>query len=341
MEYTASVKNKKSIINMHSYFSSLILILLCIILVVLLRLTFLISKNNGVDQKWSASQMREYASKLKADGLTQQAMRAFEEYIDKRGADAASRCNIYYSLGEMFLKEGQYENALSYLYKAEISNPDTDLKKEIGSYIVMCLEKMGKSLDAEYQLESRASLKGEEKQKKATGEVVAKIGLREITMGEINNEIEKLPSWMKEEYTKDESKKLEFLQQYVSGELLYDKGSKLGLTKDPEIRSRIESFSKQVVVQKVIENEISEKVHVEADDVKNYYEANKEKYKGDSGKIKDFDEVRNNVEYDYRMEKSQKHGQELLARILKSKNVIIFSEKFKKNIPAKKEENTK
>ena len=90
----------------------------------------------------------------------------------------------------MLVRAKQYEKALAYFYKAEIANPNTEMKKEIGTYVVECLENMGKSLDAEYQLESRASLRGEKKKKKAAQEVVARIGTREVVMGEINQAIE-------------------------------------------------------------------------------------------------------------------------------------------------------
>jgi tetratricopeptide (TPR) repeat protein len=335
MESTGSEKRKPSVLDKRfKVIITVILVLFGITIALLLRNSYLISENRKASRSWNAAKIRQHASRLKADGLALQAMRAFEEYLDKSGADAATRGNIYYSLGEMFLREDRYEDALSYFYKAEIADPATELKREIGSYIITCLEKMGKSLDAEYQLESRADLKGETRRTKASGEIVAKIGSREITMGEINEEIERLPSWMKGEYTKDESKKLEFLQQYVSSELLYDKGSKLGYTKSPEVRDQIESFSRQLVVQKVIEDEIDSKIHIDPDDVKNYYEANKEKYKDESGNVKTFEDAKYSVTLDYRMKKSQKLAQDLLSDILSSKDVDIYADKFvKKELP--------
>ncbi|MFH1415493.1 MAG: peptidylprolyl isomerase [Elusimicrobiota bacterium] len=344
IESTVIKKRKNNILNNNSLVIIGFFILFGVTIGLLLRNSCLIARNDSSGGVWTIPKMREYASKLKADGLTVQAMRAFEEYLDKSNADAKTRCNIYYSLGEMFLHSDRYEDALSYFYKAEISDPGTELKKDIGTYIVTCLEKMGKSLDAEYQLESRAALQGEKKYKKGAGEVVARIGSRDITMGEINEEIEKLPAWMREEYTKNESKKLEFLQQYVSSELLYGKGSKLGYARDPQVRDEVESFSRQLVVQKVIENEVTGKINIDPDDVKNYYEANKVKYKDESGKIKSFEDAKYSVTLDYRMEKSQKLAQDLLADILNSKDVDIYADKFiekmpleKKREPAKKE----
>jgi tetratricopeptide (TPR) repeat protein len=281
------------------------------------------------ERHWNAKQTREYANKLKADGLVGHAAEAFEEYVSKADPDNKTRSNIYYSIGEMYFNNKRYEDALSYFYKAEIANKNTHMKKEIGTYIVSCLERLGKSLDAQYQLETRSVLGSEEKQKKASGEKVGSIGKRDITMGEINSAIEKLPEWIKKQYSADESQKLEFLKQYIATELLYDKGIKLGYEREPDIREQIEDVSKQVVVQKVISEEVGSKLKVDPDDIKNYYEANKENYKDKDGNEQDFESVKEQVASDYGRQKSDTLVQKLMQDMLKVKDVKIYESKFK------------
>ncbi|MCP4649710.1 MAG: hypothetical protein GY853_06475 [PVC group bacterium] len=256
-----------------------VIICLLVVIVLLLGKAFCpVAKSKNAKRSWSSEQMREYANKLKSDGLTYQAAEAFEEYLGKSNETKQTRSNIYYSIGEMFIKAKQHEDALGYFYKAEIANSETELKKEIGTYIVECLENMGKSLDAEYQLESRAALQGEEKEKKASGEVVAQVGSREIYMGEINAEIERLPDWLKKKYTENEAEKLTFVEQYVARELLYDKGKKLGFTRDEAIRKQLDEVAKELVVQKVLKKHIRDNISKDPKDIENYYTANKERY---------------------------------------------------------------
>ncbi|MCM8775995.1 MAG: peptidylprolyl isomerase [Candidatus Omnitrophica bacterium] len=253
---------------------------------------------------WDAAKMREYANRLKANGLTEQAAQAFEDYLQRSHVDDRTRANIYYTVGEMFFQGKKYEDALSYFYKTEIANPDFPLKSELGTYIVACLENMGKGLDAEYQLESRATLSGEEREKKPSGEVVARIGNREITMGEVNAQIEKLPPWLSDEFKKDETRKLEFLQNYVAGELLFEKGRKLGLDKDPEVRERIADYQKELIIQKTVSQEITGKVKAEPEDVRNYYEAHKDRYKTEA-----------KLKFEHILTDSKEKAEEILAKI--------------------------
>jgi peptidyl-prolyl cis-trans isomerase C len=178
----------------------------------------------------------------------------------------------------MLMKASKFEDALAYFYKAEIADPDTGLKQEIGTNIVTCLEKSNRALDAEYQIESRTLLSGEKGTKKPSGEVVARIKNREITMNEINSALEELPPWMKEAYAKDEAKKLDFVKTYVANELFYEKGVKLGINKDPEVREKAQLIEKEMVIQKVLELEVFSKIKSEEDDLRNYYEVYKDRY---------------------------------------------------------------
>lgn len=431
------IMKKEKIFNRRSVFFSLMVFLMFSALVVIILRTQ--SKPPGVDRGsgWTPSMMREYASKLRSEGLIKPAISAYEEYLAKGGVDNQTRANIYYTIGTMLMEGKNYEDALAYFYKAEIAHPDSPLKKDIGANIVTALENMGKGLDAEYALEERTALSRQDVKKKPRGEIVAKIGKREIAMGEINDAIEKLPPWLGEQYKKDELKKLEFLQQYVFMELLYDKGRKLGYDKSPEIREIIEEATKQSVVTRVVEDEIKKRVKVDPSDIKLYYEANKDRYtekeklkfshiqtdtrekaqdllkrtkededftslaKSDSqdalskdkggevvswifkdgyvpgigddkkfiGKLfklnigeepvilesekgfhivklneklperkKTFEEVKGQVEYEYRQGKERTASEELLQQMLKSKDVQIYSWKFK---PKKEEEEAK
>jgi len=305
----------------------LIFILLAGIAGLLVKMNYFSPERVTEIQGWGPEEIRRVANQLKAEGLENEAARTFEEYLASTPVDSSTRSNIYYSLGEMFYKASQYEKALAYFYKAEAANPETPLKKEIGKHVVSSLEHLGKSLDAEFQLESRAKLEGQPQERVPGGEVVARMGLKEITMGEINDEIAKLPPALREKYSEDPQKKIEFLKQYVANWLLYDKGVKLGYRQDPEIRKLVSAFTRQLVVQKVLSREITARIHMDPTDVRNFYEANKANYQK-AGEEKGFEEVKAQVELDYRQNQIDRLSRDLLSKLVKSKEVKIYEGKF-------------
>jgi peptidyl-prolyl cis-trans isomerase C len=278
MERTASNQNKQNSNKSEILLGAIMLCLFAVVIGLILRNYQLITSSSVQDSSWNAAQMREYANKLKADGLIEQSVKAYEEYALNGGIDKSTRSNIYFSIGEMLMKANKFEDALAYFYKAEIADPSTGLKQEIGTNIVTCLEKSNRALDAEYQMESRTLLSSDTATKKPSGEVMARIKNREITMNEINSALEELPPWMKEAYTKDEAKKLDFVKTYVANELFYEKGVKLGINKDPEIREKAQLLEKEMVIQKVLEREVFSKIKSEEDDLRNYYEVYKDRY---------------------------------------------------------------
>jgi parvulin-like peptidyl-prolyl isomerase len=83
---------------------------------------------------------------------------------------------------------------------------------------------------------------------------------------------------MKEQF-KGSEKKLEFMKKYVSDELFYRKAKKLEYDKDGELRKKTADFMKQLMISKVLEEELKDKITVEEDDLKNYFKANQERYK--------------------------------------------------------------
>ena len=278
MEKSISIQKKQGFGKSALLLGVIALCLFAVAIGLILRNSHLIQNRSIHESSWNAAQMREYANKLKADGLIEQSVKAYEEYARGGGIAKDTRSNIYFSIGEMLMKANKFEDALAYFYKAEIADPTTGLKQEIGTNIVTCLEKSNRALDAEYQMESRTLLSGEKGTKKPSGEVVAKIKNREITMNEINSALEELPPWTKEAYTKDEAKKLDFVKTYVANELFYEKGVKLGINKDPEIREKVRLIEKEMVIQKVLEREVFSKIKSEEDDLRNYYEVHKDRY---------------------------------------------------------------
>lgn len=226
---------------------------------------------------WTPEKQREYANKLKAEGLDKEAVIEYEKYLGMQDVDRKTQANIYYTLGKTEEDRGEYEKALAFFYKVELIYPETDIKQELGEHIVSCLEKMGRGLDAQYSLERRAVLEPKEQKEGKEGTVLARIGEEKITSVELNKGLEKLPELMQEEYKKPE-KRNEFLKQYIAMELLFRKAGRLGYDKDPELRQKVEDIKREIMVQELLKKEMADKIKITDDQVELYYKANKEKY---------------------------------------------------------------
>jgi len=200
----------------------------------------------------------------------------------------------------------------------------------VNKKIVACLERLRRSADAQQVLNETTSL-NPVKHKKRPGAVVAKIGDREITQGDLDFEISQLPPSVQSQY-KDKSQKLQFLKQYVATELLYDTAKRKGLAKDKDVVEATFQAQKNFMVQKLLQQEISKNVKIDDSDIELYYKANKDKYaeknkKGKVIRIKPLNEVRSQVVQDLQKEKQQTAYQKLIDRMIHAENVAIYSDK--------------
>ena len=232
-------------------------------------------KQPSVSGTWTNEHQRALAGKLKSAGLTLEAVKEYEDYLRTASLDKKQLASLSYTIGKMYMEEGKYEKALSLFYRVEIVDPDTDLKTELGLKIINCLERTGKYNAAEYALNKRTSSQDEKKEK--TGQVAAIIGDEKIYVEDVNSSFDAMPEWMKKQVSTKEGK-AEYLKKYVADELFFRKGIKLEYDKSPELRKRLARVEKELIVNKVLEEEVKDKVKIEDDDLKNFFKANQNKY---------------------------------------------------------------
>ncbi|MFQ6043964.1 MAG: peptidyl-prolyl cis-trans isomerase [Candidatus Poribacteria bacterium] len=226
---------------------------------------------------WTSEQQKKYANSLFSKGLKREAIAAYEKYLETTAEPGRERAKIAYRIGTMYMDLGEYEKALANFYRVEIEDPQTVLATDVGQKVVACLENLGMTSQAQYELEKRTAIRPEGGKAGKGGVVVAKIGKDEILMGEIDAALDRLPDWMRKQYQSGKGK-LEFAKQYVANEVLYRKAKRLGLDKDPEMRLKIVDLTKSLLVQKVIEDELKKEVKINPADVELYYDANKDRY---------------------------------------------------------------
>jgi tetratricopeptide (TPR) repeat protein len=266
--------------------------------------------------------------------LYEAAVNEYLDYVNTYPLDQNRQANIYYIIANIYFERVKdYNKALEFFYRVKYLYPESNLQGEVGKRIVNCLERLQRSQDAQRTLEKEAALEPEKVEEHRPGEIVASIGSKNITAGDLEFEISQLPPYLQSQFgTRD--KKLEFLQQYIVGELLYDSAKRKGLEKDKDIIEGTFQAQKRLMAQKILNEEIQSKINISQADVELYYKANKEKYteKDDKGKVvkqKSFQEAAQQVAQDLLSEKQQDAYRQLVARLMQSENVTIFEKRIK------------
>ena len=170
-------------------------------------------------------------------------------------------------------------------------------------------------------------------QKKRPGAVVARIGSREITQGDIDFELSQLPQTIRPQFNSKE-KKLEFLNQYILTELLYKSAQNMGLDKDNEVIEAAFQAKKGIMVQKYLKDQIRKEVQIEPADVELYYKANKDKYveKDKEGNVireKPFEEIQQQVAQDLMVERQQDVYKRMVERLMRAEGVQVYDDVLK------------
>jgi hypothetical protein len=154
--------------------------------------------------------------------------------------------------------------------------------------------------------------------------VVAVIGDREITLSEIEAELQKLPPAIQSTFTTPQQK-AEFVRQFIGMELLYKSGVRKGIDRRPEVQKQIADVQKQIVVDEMLRTEIMDQIKVTDADLDMFYRA----HKTDLFEDKEFAEVRAQVEQEYRRLKQREKYTELIDQLITAEPVTVFEERLR------------
>lgn len=291
---------------------------------ILIVVSILIYLQLGVltQAKLDVTQQQDFASELVDHKLYSQAIVEYDKLLDSGKLDKPKQTNINYIMGNIYLDYlNDYENAAARFVKAKFLNPGSELKDKINKNLVICFERMGRSLEAQKQLEKSTELSQTETEKKG-GVVVARIGDREITLTDLENEIEKLPPSVQTQF-KDKKGKLRFLQQYVGAELLYDTATRRGFDKDKDVIEGAFEMKKQLMINKLLTEEVPQDIQASESEIKLYYDAHKEDFKD-----KKLDEVKSQIESELKRQKQQEAYNKLVMKMMEAEKVKIYDDQF-------------
>jgi len=291
---------------------------------------------SGTKPNLSAEQKRQLANAFYNQQLYQQAVNEYIEYLQTYPLDGKEQASISYMIANIYYERLQdYENALAYYLRIKQLYPESTIQAEATKKMVECLERLRRSTDAQQVVEQTSALDEFQKPSSRPGEVIARIGNREITTGDLQFEMSRLPVYIQEQI-KSQQQKIEFLKNYIAQELLYDSAKRKGLEKDKEVREGLILAEKSLMTQKLLQEEIEKSVSPEKysnADVELFYKANTDRYaeKDEQGKVKrvpSFGEVKERVAQDFIQDKQEQAYQQLIERLMKAENVQIYEQKF-------------
>ena len=299
----------------------------------LLFMALLSSCQNEAKPSVDGDKLREYAGALVNRSLYEQAIGIYDDYLENYKVDLTEQANVNYIIADLYFERlNDYESALAYYLKVKHLYPESSLIDETNKKIVACLERLERSADAQQALDEAVQLDPEDVKQKRPGEVVARIGKREITQGDLDFQISKLPPTVRQQIRTPEQK-LNFLREYVATELLFDTAKRAGFDKDPEVIEGAFQAKKSLMVQKLLADRVAAKAQIEADDLELYYEANKEKYaeKDDEGNIveeKSLAQVQEQVAEDLTRKKYMDAYQAMIEKMLLTEDVQFYESRI-------------
>jgi len=280
-EFQSLARRKQRLFDRRTILFLLVAVVMFVSLILLIILKFSPPDGGMTGQgasNWTPEKQFQYANTLASKGLKREALAAYEKYLESIAASPSDRAKVAYQMGGIYMDLGQYEKALASFYRVDMEDPKAEMATEVSQKVVACLERLGMTSQAKYELESRTAIGKKETEdiNKGLGPIIARIGKEEVRMSVINEALDKLPEWMRKQYESDEAK-IEFVRQYIATELLYRKAKRLGHENDPDVRQKVEDLTKQVLVQKIVVDEMG-KIIIDPRDVKVYYDAYKDKY---------------------------------------------------------------
>lgn len=157
---------------------------------------------------------------------------------------------------------------------------------------------------------------GANSESKKEGKVLADVNSGSITTGDFDRELKNLPEYLKAMADTPQGRK-EMLDTMVIRELILQQAAKDGLDKGPEIEDKLQDLKKRLIVESFLKKKVEIESKVSDEDMKKFYEQNKDKFK--SGE---------QIKASHILVKTEKEARDLLALLKAGGN---FEELAKKS----------
>ncbi len=119
---------------------------------------------------------------------------------------------------------------------------------------------------------------GAKSEGKKEGKVLAEVNNGSITTGDFDRELKNLPEYLKAMADTPQGRK-EMLDTMVIRELILQQASKDGIDKGAEIEEKLQDLRKRLIVESFLKKKVEVESKVSDEDMKKFYEQNKDKFK--------------------------------------------------------------
>lgn len=157
---------------------------------------------------------------------------------------------------------------------------------------------------------------GPQSQGKKEGKVLAEVNNGTITTGDFDRELKNLPEYLKAMADTPQGRK-EMLDTMVIRELILQQAAKDGLDKGPDIEEKLQDLKKRLIVESFLKKKVEAESKVSDEDMKKFYEQNKDKFK-----------TGEQIRASHILVKTEKEAIDILAKLKSGGN---FEELAKKN----------
>ena len=249
---------------------------------------------SGDSTRLKAAQTKALASKLAQRNLYNEAAGVWQEYLGQADLDPKERANALFQVGALLEKAEQYDRAITHFYRSEIWAQVPELESLINSHIKSCFEKLGRFSALRYELMDRTSYKGRDD---GSGTIVAEIGAEKITQADlagmiearIESQLAPMASFMPPEQLAEQKKRMleqfkdkqaqqQFLQSFVTQEILYRQALEEDLLTDEQVQKQIGELTQGILAQEQITRQLASKINMTEGDLRTYYSANLTQY---------------------------------------------------------------
>jgi peptidyl-prolyl cis-trans isomerase C len=108
------------------------------------------------------------------------------------------------------------------------------------------------------------------------GPVLATVNKENITQDEILKQMKRIPEWARPQL-QDAEGKSKFLDEMIKRELIYQEAEKMKLNNNEEFQAQVKEFKKMTLVQLILKKEVDEKVKVDNEEAKKFFDQNADK----------------------------------------------------------------
>jgi len=113
-----------------------------------------------------------------------------------------------------------------------------------------------------------------------SSKILATVNDEKITIDEFNRELDKIPVNMKM-LMATQSEKKSYLEKLIIKKLLLREAKKENIEKDKEFQDRLNAIKEQLIIESLLKKKINLDSQITEEDMKRYYEKNKETFKRD------------------------------------------------------------